>query len=213
MFKLCTIFSASHIDFFKTIYLKNLPKNVKDVKVHFINDFYGANFDTPECKQCGMRKIEIINELVQSGEENDLIMYTDLDVIFNKERDISEIQDLIQDYDMAFQIQDYQAVLAYQTGVILIKVNEATKKFWQHIYNNREKCLEFHYVEMQYINVQLRQEEWKHLKILSVEARKFAAKHFSFEISSLHEDWLLYHLTCWPSLDQKVEYLKQQNFI
>lgn len=205
--RVATIFSSIYLEFFQKIFLKTLPKDVKDIRIYFITEFFGSSFGSIESKECGMRKLDVIWENIQSMNDNEILLFVDTDIVFNKNKNLkAEMTSLLADNDVVFIENDSFKI---NTGIICIRINENTRRFFKEMYDRRFECMILEYNELDLINNNLSNSNIKWLKA-PIEYL-FSTDYFRGNREKLSEKWIMFHVVGMPDANSKIKFLEEND--
>ena len=201
--RIATIFSSIYLEFFSKYFLTTLPKDVKDLRIYFITEFFGSCFGSMESKQCGMKKLDVIWENIQSLEDNEILLFVDADVIFNHKKNLEKsMTELLNDNDVVFIENDSSKI---NTGIICIRINERTRRFFKEMYERRLECMVLEYNELDLINSNLNNSGLKWAK--APLQYLFSTEYFNNNKSNLPDTWIMYHVVGMPDANSKTNFI------
>ena len=123
-----TLATKSYIRIIDDYFLSTLPKDVKDMKILFMNNM--DNVPRSEAVDFEIKKLNMIIEEIKINMGNNLF-FIDGDVVFSGLQFTDEVNNLLQENDLLFQFND----LWYNFGIFAVSCNENTLEFFEHFVN------------------------------------------------------------------------------
>ena len=124
-----TLSTKSYINLINDYFLSTLPKEVKNMKILFLNDM--DNVPKNSAVFFEIRKLEMVISEIKANMGNNLF-FIDGDVTFAKNATfVEEVNSLLEKNDLLFQFND----LWYNFGVFAVSCNERTLEFFEHFVN------------------------------------------------------------------------------
>lgn len=154
-------------------------------------------FGTPEYKKLLTERAHYLIELMRTTEKDNFFIFSDIDVQFfgNIKSTIDNMIDL--EYDIVFQKEDSNGAFV-NFGVMLIKSNEATIKFWEEIVNRLESNNYSHTINDQNIGNTL---------LDMINYSTFDNTIWNWSQGNLTKNILIHHANCVTDIDGKIEQL------
>ena len=161
-------------------------------------------FGTPEYKKLLTERAHYLIELTKTTEKDNFFIFSDIDVQFfgNIKKIIDKMIDL--DHDMVFQKEDIDGRFV-NFGLMLIKSNEATLKFWEEILIRLESNNYSHTINDQNIGNTL-------LDLINYST--FDSTIWNWSQGNLDKNIILHHANCVTDIKAKIDQLNNvKNYI